>query len=41
MLSVTDGCGLTVCQQFVTNQVHMSELEVCLPEREAHTPEVK
>ena len=34
-LRVTNGFGLTVCQQFVTIHDHMSELQVRLPEREA------
>ena len=34
-LRVTDGFGLTVCQQFVTIHDHMPQLEVRLPERES------
>jgi hypothetical protein len=34
MLRVTDGSALTVCQQFITIQDYMPELEVRLPERE-------
>ena len=36
MLSVTDGRGLTVCQQFVTIHDDMPELDVRLPERESN-----
>ncbi|MCU1238814.1 MAG: Tetratricopeptide 2 repeat protein [Candidatus Solibacter sp.] len=36
MLRVTDGRGLTICQQLVTIHDHMPELEVRLPERESH-----
>jgi len=35
MLRVTDGRGLTVCQQFVTIQDHMPNLEVRMPKRES------
>ena len=35
-LRVTNGFGRTVCQQFVTIQDHMPELEIRLPERESN-----
>jgi predicted Zn-dependent protease len=35
-LRVTNGFGLTVCQQFVTIHDHMPQLEVRLPERESN-----